>query len=112
MCCQSTDASQSQGWILQGGYVINPRTLTLGDFHACDCDHVIFIVLLLSVLCGSLGSFILPKDITEGNCVSLLPYLFFQQAGVRVILVFEGKIFFGWILAEVSVFCINYHANK
>lgn len=57
-------------------------TLTLGDFHPHDTCHVIFIVLLLSELHGSLGSFRLLIDVIDGMFVSLLPSMVFSR-GMR-----------------------------
>lgn len=58
--------------------MFNPRTLASGDFHPRDCAHMIFIVLLLSELHGSLSSFSLLTDVIEGRRISLLPSLFFS----------------------------------
>lgn len=49
------------------------KTITMGDFHPHNCVHIIFIVLLLSELHGSLGSFRLLTDFMKGRRVSWLP---------------------------------------
>ena len=84
----------------------NPRTLTPGDFHPGDCFHVIFIVLPLSELRGSLGSFLLLTDVIEGMRVSLLRSLVFStgtcSGDFHPALVIEGKTFFIWNLPNMK----------
>jgi len=69
--------------------IINHRT------HAIVV--MIFTVLLLSGLHGSLGSFRLLTNVTDGMCVSMLPAMFFLRGtcfgDFHPTLVIEGKIF-------------------
>lgn len=72
-----------------------------------DSCHVIFIVLLLSELHGSLGSFRLLIHVINGMFVSFLPSMVFSR-GMRPgdfhpTLMIESNIFYGWNLPDVSV---------
>lgn len=80
---------------------LNPLTLTSGDFHPHNCGHMIFIVLLLSELRGTLGSSVCSPTSSKVGVFPCSHPCFFQQVRVRVFhptLVIESKIFFGWIL--------------
>lgn len=69
--------------------MFNPRTLASGDFHPRDCAHMIFIVLLLSELHGSLSSFSLLTDVIEGRRNRVI---FTQWENIG------GSIFFTYIM--------------
>lgn len=85
---------------------INPRTLMFGDFHPHNSCHMIFIVLLLSELHGSLCGFRLFTDVINDMFVSLLPWFFsrgMRSGDFHPTLVIENNIFYGWNLPVVGV---------
>lgn len=89
-------------------FFINPRTLTSGEFPPTHThkkkSHVIFLVLLLSELHGTLGS---AHWYHQWFGWSLLSSMFFFPSGTgssdfHLTLVIENNIFYGWHLHDVS----------
>lgn len=90
--------------ILHDNLVFNPTTLALGDFHPCNCVNMIFIVLPLSELPGSLGSLMLLPDVTEGRLVPLLLSLVFSTGTCLVMCTRRQR---GQNIFLVGVYCIS-----